>query len=114
MRVPLARSASEETSTSCGARILPRRRVQMSRVLQLAVLWLLHYLGPDERALRRPSDWEDWFDSLMKQYTTPEMKWATSNDPHWMLEQVRDRVSERKLRLFAVACLRRVWELLLE
>jgi len=81
----------------------------MSRVLQLAVLWLLPYLGPDETALQRPSDQEDWFDSLMDENPTKAMKWATSDDPVWMLDQIRDRVSERKLRLFACACCRRVW-----
>jgi hypothetical protein len=85
----------------------------MSHVLQLAVLWLLPYLGPDETALRRRPEEEDWFDSLMDEYTTKAMKWATSDDPGWMLEQVRDRASDRKLRLFAVACLRQVWDLLL-
>src|SRR4051794_9384196 len=80
----------------------------MSRFLQLAVLWLLPYLGPDESALQRLSDQGDWFDSLMKQYTTPVMKWIASSDPHWMLVQIRDKVSERKLRLFACACCRRI------
>ena len=30
-------------------------------------------------------------------------------DPFEMLRFVKDRVSDRKLRLFAVACCRRVW-----
>ncbi len=79
----------------------------MSRVLQLAVLWLLPYLGPDETALQRPSDREDWFDSLMDEYTTLASKWTTSNDPLWMLEFAQGKVSNRKLRFFAVACCRR-------
>ncbi len=108
MRVLLARSASEENSTARGALALSGRRVQMSRFLQLAVLWLLPYLGPNESALRRPSDWEDWFDSLMKQYTTAAMKWATLDHPLEMLGLIYDRVSERKLRLFACACCRRI------
>src|SRR4051794_18911319 len=82
----------------------------MSHLLQLAVLWLLPHLGPDETARRRPGE-EDWFESLMDEYTTLATRWAASNDPQWMLEQIRGKASERKLRLFSVACLRRVSDL---
>src|SRR5262249_44970887 len=41
-----------------------------------------------------------------------EAEWMVSADPAMMLESVRDRISERKLRLFAVACVRRQWPLL--
>jgi hypothetical protein len=42
-----------------------------------------------------------------------ESDWATSTDPHLMLAFLRDRgASERRLRLFACACCRTVWELL--
>ena len=41
-----------------------------------------------------------------------ESKWLRSTDPSAMLEFVRDRASERKLRLFAATCCRRVWHLL--
>ena len=41
-----------------------------------------------------------------------EAEWNACDDPRPMLEFLRDRASERKLRLFGVACVRRVWPLL--
>jgi hypothetical protein len=41
-----------------------------------------------------------------------EQEWLRENDPHPILEFVRDTARERKLRLFACACCRRVWDLL--
>jgi len=41
-----------------------------------------------------------------------EVDWYTCDDPDRMLKCVRDRASERKLRLFACACCRRAWHLL--
>jgi hypothetical protein len=45
-----------------------------------------------------------------------ESDWLTSTDPFAMLSFLRDRgpVSERKHRLFAVACCRRVWRIILD
>lgn len=39
-----------------------------------------------------------------------EAEWLTCNEPSPMLAFMRRRLSQRKLRLFAVACCRRVWE----
>lgn len=36
-------------------------------------------------------------------------EWTAASDPATMLEAVEDRVSDRKLRLFAVACCRHAW-----
>jgi hypothetical protein len=41
-----------------------------------------------------------------------EAEWLTGADPGPMLELLRGRASDRKLRLFACACVRRVWHLL--
>jgi hypothetical protein len=41
-----------------------------------------------------------------------EQEWLTCTDPRPMLEFLRDKASNRKLRLFACACVRRAWHLL--
>ncbi len=43
-----------------------------------------------------------------------EAEWLTCNEPKPMLEFLRRKTGERKLRLFAVACCRRLWHYPLE
>src|SRR6516225_2830409 len=43
-----------------------------------------------------------------------EAEWLACTDPEPMLKFLRGKAGSRKLRLFACACLRRVWHLLIE
>src|SRR5438477_13041942 len=47
-----------------------------------------------------------------KVFLMNEREWLTSIEPTPMLGYLRGKASERKLRLFATACARRVWHLL--
>ena len=41
-----------------------------------------------------------------------DAEWLACTDPHKMMGHLRDKMSDRKLRLFACACCRQVWHLL--
>jgi hypothetical protein len=43
-----------------------------------------------------------------------ERKWLVCSDPNPMLESLRGKTTERKLRLFALACCRQIWDSLNE
>jgi hypothetical protein len=44
--------------------------------------------------------------------TVTEAEWLTATDPEEMLGFLQDKTSDRKLRLFACACCRAVWDLI--
>jgi hypothetical protein len=82
----------------------------MPNFMYSVVLWFLPYLGPDVSRAQDRANREDWFDALVRSMSNPAAEWSVSRDPFRMLELAGEKLSERKRRLFAVACLRRVWD----
>jgi hypothetical protein len=93
--------------------VFRRDEAAMQRFLQTMVLWCLPYLGPDARYLTRPrGDREDGLhdDEGQEARTMTEAEWLACTRSGEMLTYVQDKASERKLRLFMVACIRRIWD----
>jgi hypothetical protein len=61
----------------------------------------------------RRNEWEKRYARERRQQaqktTLTEPEWFRSSQPEEMLSSLRGKASERKLRLFAVACCRRIW-----
>lgn len=61
----------------------------------------------------RTGSYDDFMAGLELSHATPdEPAWSACDDPVSMLFALRRRCSDRKLRLFAAACCRRIWHLL--
>src|SRR5262249_53704879 len=69
--------------------------------------------GAARRGMLRPRRGRQFEHGDAEGRTMTEAEWSASADPQEMLAFLRGKASDRKLRLFACACCRHVWDRLL-